>query len=124
MPVYAQACLLAAAKDPAVRDPGRAAELVSALAFQLPGPPQMRAQALVQAANGDPGAAAGTISQAIAMSGGWLPPATQSLLDRELAAYRGGRSDLEPWPEGDPLLSPPPFDPMGPFRDYPASVPY
>lgn len=124
MLAYAEACLLAAAENPNVRNPARASELVSTLAFQLPGPPQMRAQALVQAANGDTEAAAATLSQAIAMSGGWLPPQTQALLDRELAAYREGRRDLEPWPAGDPLLSPPPFDPMGPFRDYPASVPY
>ena len=125
IPLYAEACLLAAARDPKVRDPERASELVTTLAFQLPGPPQMRALALAQAANGDAGGAAKTISQAIQMSGGWLPPATRAMLDRELAAYREGRTDdLEPWPAADPLLSPPPFDPIGPFRDYPANVPY
>jgi hypothetical protein len=45
-------------------------------------------------------------------------------MERELAAYRDERLEGEPWPAGDPLIAPPPFDAMGPFRDYPAAVPY
>ena len=124
MLAYAQACLLAAAQDPAVRDPARAAALATTLGFLMPGPPQMRALARSQAAAGDYKAATATLEQAIALSGGWLPPGLQGVLERELAAYREGRPPDQPWPQGDPLLAPPPFDPVGPFRDYPASVPY
>jgi tetratricopeptide (TPR) repeat protein len=121
---YAQACLLAAAADPAVRDPKHAAALATTLGFLMPGPPQMRALALSQAAGGDFKGAAATIDQVIALSGGWLPPGLQGILEREGAAYREGRLPDQPWPVGDPMLAPPPFDPVGPFRDYPASVPY
>lgn len=121
---YAQACLLAAAADPAVRDPKHAAALATTLGFLMPGPPQMRALALSQAAGGDFKGAAATLEQAVALSGGWLPPGLQGVLDREGAAYRAGRLPDQPWPVGDPMLAPPPFDPVGPFRDYPASVPY
>ena len=48
----------------------------------------------------------------------------QDLMQEELAAYEQGRLPGNPWPPGDPLLSPPPFDPVAPFRDYPAAVPY
>lgn len=121
---YAQACLLAAAADPAVRDPKHAAALATTLGFLMPGPPQMRALALSQAAGGEFKGAAATLEQAVALSGGWLPPGLQGVLDREADAYRAGRLPDEPWPVGDPMLAPPPFDPVGPFRDYPASVPY
>lgn len=124
MLAYAQACLLAAARDSAVRDPALAARLATTLSFLMPGPPQLRALALSQGASGDVKAAADTLSQAIALSGPWLPPGMLGVLERELASYRDGRLPDEPWPEGDPLLAPPPFDPIGPFRDYPASVPY
>jgi len=121
---YAQACLLAAAADPAVRDPKHASALATTLGFLMPGPPQMRALALSQAAGGDFKGAAATLEQAIALSGGWLPPGLQGVLEGEIAAYREGRLPDQPWPAGDPMLAPPPFDPVGPFRDYPASVPY
>lgn len=124
MLAYAQACLLAAAGDPTVRDPVLASRLATTLSFLMPGPPQLRALALSQASGGDFGAAADTLAQAIALSGPWLPPGMLGVLERELAGYRADRLPDEPWPEGDPLLAPPPFDPVGPFRDYPASVPY
>ena len=121
---YAQACLLAAARDPAVRDPARASDLATILGFLMPGPPQMRTLALSQAANGDFEGAMATLDQIITLSGGWLPAGLQGILEREIEAYRAGRLPGQPWPQGDPLLAPPPFDPIGPFRDYPAAVPY
>jgi tetratricopeptide (TPR) repeat protein len=121
---YAQACLLAAARDPAVRDPAHASALATTLGFVMPGPPQMRALALSQAANGDFEGAMATLDQIITLSGGWLPPGLQGILEREIEAYRAGGLPDQPWPQGDPLLAPPPFDPIGPFRDYPAPVPY
>lgn len=121
---YAHACLLAGARDPAVRDPARASALALTLGFLMPGPPQMRVLALSQAANGDFEGATATLDQVITLSGGWLPPGLQGILQGEIDAYRAGRLPDQPWPQDDPLLAPPPFDPIGPFRDYPASVPY
>ncbi len=121
---YARVCLLAATKDSGLKDPKQALALASTLAFQQPGPPQMRALALSQAANGDFDGAVQTLGQAIAMSGGWLPPAILEGMEQELSAYREQRLDADPWPTGDPLLSPPPLDPTGPFRDYPDATPY
>jgi hypothetical protein len=55
----------------------------------------------------------------------WMaPPAEQELMRAELKAYEAGELPQPAWPEGDPLLSPPPFEPVAPFRDYPAAVPY
>jgi tetratricopeptide (TPR) repeat protein len=121
---YAQIRLLALAGDPAVRDPHRALELGQLLAFQQPSPQALRTLALSQAAAGDFDSASANQSQAIALSGGWLPREMQEAMDKELSVYREQRIDGEPWPAGDPLIAPPPFDATGPFRDYPASVPY
>ncbi len=121
---YAQIRLLVLAKDPALRDAKRALELAQLLSFQQPSPQALRTLALAHAGAGDFATATATQSQAILMAGGWLPPAMRELMDRERAAYRDERLEGEPWPAGDPLISPPPFDPTGPFRDYPAAVPY
>jgi tetratricopeptide (TPR) repeat protein len=121
---YAQIRLLVLANDPALRDAKRALELAQLLSFQQPSPQALRTLALAHAGAGDFDTAAATQGQAILMAGGWLPPAMRELMDRELAAYRDERLEGEPWPAGDPLIAPPPFDPTGPFRDYPAAVPY
>lgn len=121
---YAQIRLLVLAKDPALRDAKRALKLAELLTFQQPSPQALRTLALAQAAAGDFDTAVTTQSQAILMAGGWLPPAMREPMDRELAAYRDKRLEGDPWPTGDPLIAPPPFDPTGPFRDYPAAVPY
>jgi hypothetical protein len=42
----------------------------------------------------------------------------------EWDAYLDGRIPDGPWADGDVLLSPPPFDPLAAFRDYPAATPY
>jgi tetratricopeptide (TPR) repeat protein len=121
---YAQACLLAGARDPTVRDPARASALATTLGFLMPGPAQTRVLALSQAASGNLKGATATLDQAITLFGGWLPSGLRAILEREIEAYRAGRLPDQPWPQGDPLLAPPPFDPIGPFRDYPAAVPY
>lgn len=122
--LYAQGCLLAAAGDPTLRDPAGASRLATSLEFLLPGPPQLRVRALSQAADGDYAGAAQTLGQLLALAGPWLPPGMGGLLEQEITAFQARRLPDEPWPVGDPLLSPPPFDATAPFRDYPAAVPY
>lgn len=121
---YALGRLLAAARDAAVRDPRRALELAERLALLQPIPPHLRLLALAQAANGRHEEAAATQEQVVAMAGWMAQPGELALMERELAIYRDGGMPSEPWPPGDPLLGPPPFDPVAPFRDYPAAVPY
>ncbi len=125
---YARIRLLALSGDPEVRDPVRALELARYLALTQPGPQALRVLALAQAAAGDFGGAAATQTQCIQMAGGWLPPSIREAMAAELGAYQEGwlpdDSLGDPWPIGDPLMAPPPFDPTGPFRDYPASQPY
>jgi len=121
---YAQARLLAAASDPALRAPERALEIASQLSLTQPIPPHQRALALARAATGDFEEAARTQRQTLALAA-WMAPAEErALMQAELSAYEGGKLPEPAWPEGDPLLSPPPFDPVAPFRDYPAAVPY
>ena len=42
----------------------------------------------------------------------------------ELEALSAGEIPRPAWPEGDPLLSPPPFDAKRLMRDYPATKPF
>jgi len=121
---YARIRLLAAARDGAVRDPARALELASRLAFEQPGPPALRALALAQAASGNLTQAIETQTQAIHLGGGWLPPDVQRTMEQELAAYRNEPWQPPDWAADDPLLAPPPLDTAGTFRDYPAAQPY
>jgi len=120
---YARARLLAAAEDPAVRDPKQAMALAAGLAVQQPIPPHQRAVALAEASAGNFDRAQAAVAGLIDMVG-WMAPAGElDVMQQELAAYRDQRLP-PPWPIGDPLLSPPPFDPLRPFRDYPATAPY
>lgn len=120
---YALARLLAAAVDPQVRAPARALEIASRLNLLQPIPPHQRALALSLAASGRFEQAAQTEQQAIAMAAWMAPPAALETMKQELAGYEKGELPAA-WSEGDILLSPPPFDPVAPFRDYPAAVPY
>jgi tetratricopeptide (TPR) repeat protein len=120
---YALARLLAAAKDPKARDPARALEIASQLALIQPMPPHLRALALAEASQGKFDQAVQIEQQAIVAA--WMaPPAEVSAMQAELDAYNKHEVPRPAWPLGDPLLSPPPFDPVAPFRDYPTSVPY
>jgi tetratricopeptide (TPR) repeat protein len=120
---YAHSRLLSAAADPAVRDPAQAMELAVELAVQQPIPPHQRAVALAAASSGDFDKAATTLKGLIDNLGWMAPPAELDVMEAELAAYRDATLP-PPWPIGDQLLSPPPFDPLRPFRDYPATAPY
>jgi tetratricopeptide (TPR) repeat protein len=120
---YALARLLAAAGDPAVRNPGEAMALAGELMIRAPMPPHERAVILAQAAAGDHAEAAGAQRRLIDTVGWMTPPQELGAMKVELEAYEQGR--LPPaWPDGDTLLSPPPLMPEGPFRDYPATQPY
>lgn len=120
---YAQSRFLAAAKDPQVRDPARALKIASELVLLQPIPPHLRALALAQAAEGRFDQAVQTQQQAMAEA--WsAPPGEAAVMQAELDAYQRHQVPAVAWPGGDVLLSPPPFDPVAPFRDYPASVPY
>ena len=90
----------------------------------MPIPPHLRALALAQAANGDFEQALQTQQQAIAMAAWMASPGELDVMQGELAAIERRELPAEAWPEGDPLLAPPPFDAVAPFRDYPAAVPY
>jgi tetratricopeptide (TPR) repeat protein len=120
---YALVRLLAAGRDPQVRDPKRALDLASRLALLQPIPPHQRALAIAQAAAGEREQAVASMQQALLLAAWMAPPAERELMETELAALRAGELP-EPWPLGDPLLAPPPFDPLAPFRDYPAALPY
>jgi tetratricopeptide (TPR) repeat protein len=121
---YALARLLAGAADPALRAPEQALDIASELSLLQPIPPHQRALALAQAASGAFDKAVQAQRQVLAMAAWMAPPAEQELMRAELKASETGELTHPAWPEGDPLLSPPPFDPVAPFRDYPAAVPY
>ncbi|MEA3274295.1 MAG: tetratricopeptide repeat protein [Pseudomonadota bacterium] len=121
---YAMSRLLAAAADSSLRAPEQALQIASQLTLLQPIPPHQRALALAQAATGRFEEAAQTQRQAIAMAAWMAPPGERAVMQAELDAYERGELPEPAWPEGAPLLSPPPFDPVAPFRDYPAAVPY
>jgi tetratricopeptide (TPR) repeat protein len=120
---YALARLLAAAADPALRDPSRAMKLAAELMVLAPMPPHERVVILAQAAGGDPEQAAKEQRRLIDTVGWMAPPADLAAMQAELDAYDRGELPAA-WLEGDAMLSPPPLMPEGPFRDYPATRPY
>ena len=121
---YALARLLAAADDPALRDPSRALRLAADLALQQPIPPHQRLLALAQAADGRFDDAIESERRLLAMPDWMLPPAEREQTRRALEALTAGELPHPAWPADDPLLSPPPFDAARVFRDYPAIKPY
>lgn len=124
MPSYALARLLAAARDPALRNPERALQIASALALLQPIPPYQSLLALAKAAEGHFEDAVETQKQAIALSAWMAPPEEQARMRAEIQAYERSELPQPAWPQKDPFLSPPPFVPVSPFRDYPAATPY
>jgi len=121
---YALSRLLAAAADTSLRAPEQALQIASHLTLIQPIPPHQRALALALASSGRFEEAARTQRQVLAMVAWMAPPGERAVMQGELDAYERGGLPEPAWPEGAPLLSPPPFDPLAPFRDYPASVPY
>ena len=80
--------------------------------------------AISQAACGHFDQAVTTQRQLLAMAGWMAPPDALAEIEKDLAAFEQQSLAIEPWPATDPLLAPPPFDPLAPFRDYPAAVPH
>lgn len=120
---YVLARLLAGATDEAARRPRRALALAQRLSEQ-PIPPHLRALALAQAASGQFDAAILTQGDVLALLSWGTPIGEQAIAEAELASYRAGELPPDYWPPADPLLGPPPFDPIAVFRDYPAVAPY
>jgi len=131
---FGLARLLAAAADPALRDPKRAVTMAADLAVQQPGPSTQRLLALAQAADGRFDDAAQTqrgliqtlewMQSAMQAGAGPAPAPDLEALRQELAAFEDDRLPDSVWPGDDPLLAPPPFDAARLFRDYPATRPY
>lgn len=121
---YAKLRLLALSPDPAVRNPPLALEWATALALQQPFPPYLEALAVAYAATGRFTEAAETQQTLIGMMTWMAPPGETERLRRSAARYQTQQAPDAVWPADDPLLQPPPFDPMGPFRDYPAALPF
>jgi hypothetical protein len=86
--------------------------------------PHLRLLALTEAAGGRFDEALETQTQAIAMSPWLTAPQEQTRMQTELQGYQRSELPQPAWPPDGPLLSPPPFDPVAPFRDYPAAVPH
>ena len=122
---YAMVRLRSLSKDNEVRSSFRALTLANMLAPAQPTPPNIEALALAAACDGQYSQAASLQQQVIDMID-WMAPAEklQALKDT-LVAYQKGVMPQQPvWPIDDPLLSPPPLNPVEPFRDYPAAVPF
>ena len=81
--------------------------------------------ALAAACDGQYQQAARLQQQVIGMVKWMLPAEKLQPLETTLAAYEKDSMPQQPvWPADDPLLSPLPLNPVEPFRDYPAAVPF
>jgi tetratricopeptide (TPR) repeat protein len=122
---YALARLRALSKDPTVRDSVAALTLANALTSSQPSPFNIAVLALAAAGNGQFDEAARVQRQLIDMFGWMAPEQELASLKKTLAAYEQRIMPQQAvWPEDDPVLTPVPLDPAGPFRDYPAAVPF
>jgi len=122
---YALIRLRSLSKDAEVQDSFQALTLANELAPNQPTPPNIEALALAAACDGQYQQAARLQQQVIDMVN-WMAPAEKlQALENTLAAYEKGSMPQQPiWPDDDPLLSPQPLNPVEPFRDYPAAVPF
>ena len=122
---YALIRLRALSRDAEVRDSFKALTLANELAPNQPTPPNIEALALAAACDGQYQQAARLQQQVIGMVKWMLPAEKLQSLETTLAAYEKDSMPQQPvWPADDPLLSPLPLNPMEPFRDYPAAVPF
>ncbi len=123
VPLYALIRLLALGADGETRNPERALELTRELLARHPAPPFQALLALVLAANGDVESADLQLEQLEFMPP-WISGVDIAALKNEVAALKQGRTLDRVWPEGDPLLRPPPAHAAGPMREYPTELPY
>ena len=122
---YALIRLRALSRDAEVRDSFKALTLANELAPNQPTPPNIEALALAAACDGQYQQAARLQQQVIDMVKWMLPAEKLQALETTLAAYEKDSMPQQPvWPADDPLLSPLPLNPVEPFRDYPAAVPF
>ena len=122
---YALIRLRALSRDAEVRDSFKALTLANELAPNQPTPPNIEALALAAACDGQYQQAARLQQQVIGMVKWMLPAEKLQALETTLAAYEKDSMPQQPvWPADDPLLSPLPLNPVEPFRDYPAAVPF
>jgi len=122
---YALIRLRSLSKDAAVRDSFQALTLANELAPKQPTPLNIEALALAAACDGQYQQAALLQQQVIDMVDWMVPAEKVQDLENTLAAYEKGSMPQQPtWPADDPLLSPPPLNPVEPFRDYPAAAPF
>lgn len=120
---YALVCLLCAAPDQRLRNPEEALSIVDELLQTIPAPPLQRARAMALAAGGRFEDARALMRETLSAALWGASNAVVDLIKEDLAAFE--RNALpEPWPVGDPMLSPPPLDATAVFRDYPAVDPY
>jgi tetratricopeptide (TPR) repeat protein len=122
---YALIRLRSLSEDAEVRDSVKALTLANELAPNQPTPPNIEALALAAACDGQYQQAAQLQQQVIDMVN-WMAPAEKlQALENTLAAYQKDTMPQQPiWPDDDPMFSPPPLNPVEPFRDYPAAVPF
>ena len=122
---YALIRLRSLSKDTGVRDSFQALTLANELAPKQPTPPNIEALALAAACDGQYQQAALLQQQVIDMVNWMVPAEKLQALENTLTAYEKDSMPQQPiWPDDDPLLSPPPLNPVEPFRDYPAAVPF
>jgi len=122
---YALIRLRSLSKDTGVQDSFQALTLANELAPRQPTPPNIEALALAAACDDQYQQAARLQQQVIDMVNWMVPAEKLQDLENTLAAYEKHSMPQQPiWPDDDPLLSPPPLNPVEPFRDYPAAVPF
>jgi predicted Zn-dependent protease len=120
---YAAARLRLLSADPEVRDPELSLSLAERLTARMPTPPNLQLLALAYGANGRREEAAELIRQ-LGATPPWMAPVDTGRLEQQVQSLAEGDLLLSAWPDDDPLLRPPPFQPDGPMREYPAAVPF
>ena len=122
---YALIRLQLLATDDAVKAPAAALEDVRELVDLQPFPQLVALLALAYGINGDFERAYEWQNQGYVNFALMAPAGIAREMQAARSAYENDRvPDTRIFPADDPLLSPPPVDPTGPFRDYPAPNPF
>ena len=122
---YALIRLQLLATDDAVKAPAEALEDVRELVDLQPFPQLVALLALAYGINGEFELAYEWQNQVYVNFALMAPAGIAREMQAARSAYENDRvPDARIFPADDPLLSPPPVDPTGPFRDYPAPNPF